>query len=64
MGPSPPPGFDPQIIQYMVSGYTDYTISLFSASGIANTEMYIENILTQTKSSVLISALKTQAMNL
>ena len=64
MGSSSPPGFDPQMIQSMVSGYTDYVISLFSANGIANTEICIENIFTQTKSSMCISALTTQAMNM
>jgi len=38
----------------MVDGYIDYTISLFSANGIANTEIYIENIYKQIKPSVFV----------
>jgi len=49
VGPSSPPGFDPQIIQSMVSGYTDYAIPLFSANGVANTEIYTENLFTKIK---------------
>ena len=64
MGHSSPPGFDSQIIQSMVSGYTDYAISLFYANGIANTEAYAENIFTKTKYSVLINLLTAQAMKM